>query len=141
MIPKKNKYVKSVLLLILASCSSTPINLVSPSDQSYTKVFKRDLQDIRAYNTFFKNDLEIMQSIIDDPKLSQNDYDLEDLFDSSDDIAITPSNDSEAFTYFDEHFSGSTLMQNLLESEGVKIQNDRVLNFKKVVWDPSKELN
>ena len=32
-------------------------------------------------------------------------------------------------------------MQNLLESEGVKIQNDRVLNFKKVVWDPSKELN
>ena len=39
------------------------------------------------------------------------------------------------------HFSGTTLMQNLLESEGVKIQNDRVLNFKKVVWDPSKELN
>ena len=39
------------------------------------------------------------------------------------------------------HFSGTTLMKNLLESEGVKIQNDRVLNFKKVVWDPSKELN
>ena len=39
------------------------------------------------------------------------------------------------------HFSGTNLMQNLLESEGVKIQNDRVLNFKKVVWDPSKELN
>ena len=39
------------------------------------------------------------------------------------------------------HFSGTTLMQNLLESEGVKIQNDRVLNFKKVVWDPSKELD
>ena len=39
------------------------------------------------------------------------------------------------------HFSGKTLMQNLLESEGIKIQNDRVLNFKKVVWDPSKELN
>ena len=33
------------------------------------------------------------------------------------------------------------LTGNLLESEGVKIQNDRVLNFKKVVWDPSKELN
>ena len=32
-------------------------------------------------------------------------------------------------------------MKNLLESEGVKIQNDRVVNFKKVVWDPSKELN
>ena len=39
------------------------------------------------------------------------------------------------------HFSGTTLMKNLLESEGVKIQNDRVVNFKKVVWDPSKELN
>ena len=39
------------------------------------------------------------------------------------------------------HFSGKNLMQNLLESEGVKIQNDRVINFKKVVWDPSKELD
>ena len=39
------------------------------------------------------------------------------------------------------HFSGTNLMKNLLESEGVKIQNDRVLNFKKVVWDPSKELD
>ena len=39
------------------------------------------------------------------------------------------------------HFSGITLMKNLLESEGVKIQNDRVVNFKKVVWDPTKELD
>ena len=39
------------------------------------------------------------------------------------------------------HFPGTTLMKNLLESEGVKIQNDRVVNFKKVVWDPSKELD
>jgi methylated-DNA-protein-cysteine methyltransferase-like protein len=39
------------------------------------------------------------------------------------------------------HFSGITLMQNLLESEGVKIQNDRVINFKKFLWDPSKELD
>ena len=39
------------------------------------------------------------------------------------------------------HFSGTNLMKNLLESEGVKIQNDRVVNFKKVVWDPSKELD
>ena len=29
----------------------------------------------------------------------------------------------------------------LLESEGVKIQNDTVVNFKKGVWDPSKELD
>jgi len=39
------------------------------------------------------------------------------------------------------HFSGRTLMKDLLESEGVKIQNDRVVNFKKFVWDPSKELD
>ena len=39
------------------------------------------------------------------------------------------------------HFSGRTLMKDLLESEGVKTQNDRVVNFKKVVWDPSKELD
>ena len=39
------------------------------------------------------------------------------------------------------HFSGTTLMKDLLESEGVKIQNDRVVNFKKVVWDPFKELD
>ncbi len=39
------------------------------------------------------------------------------------------------------HFSGTFLMQNLLESEGVKIKNDCVINFEKVVWDPSKELN
>ena len=39
------------------------------------------------------------------------------------------------------HFSGTTLMKDLLESEGVKIQNDRVVNFKKVVSDPSKELD
>ena len=32
-------------------------------------------------------------------------------------------------------------MKDLLESEGVKIQNERVVNFKKVVWDPSKELD
>ena len=39
------------------------------------------------------------------------------------------------------HFSGTTLMKDLLESEGVKIEDDRVVNFKKVVWDPSKELD
>ena len=39
------------------------------------------------------------------------------------------------------HFSGTNLMKDLLESEGVKIQNERVVNFKKVVWDPSKELD
>ena len=38
------------------------------------------------------------------------------------------------------HFLGTNLMKNLLESEGITIQNDQVINFKKLVWDPSKEL-
>ena len=39
------------------------------------------------------------------------------------------------------HFEGSNLMRNLLESEGVIVKNDQVINFKNIVWDPSKELN
>ena len=39
------------------------------------------------------------------------------------------------------HFSGSNLMRNLLESEGITVKNDQVMNFKNLVWDPSKELN
>ena len=39
------------------------------------------------------------------------------------------------------HFAGSNLMKNLLESEGIKLKNDQVMNFKNLVWDPSKELN
>ena len=32
-------------------------------------------------------------------------------------------------------------MRNLLESEGITVKNDQVMNFKNLVWDPSKELN
>ena len=39
------------------------------------------------------------------------------------------------------HFAGSNLMRNLLESEGITVKNDQVINFKNLVWDPSKELN
>ena len=39
------------------------------------------------------------------------------------------------------HFEGSNLMRNLLESEGVIVKNDQVINFKNLIWDPSKELN
>tara|TARA_B100000900_G_scaffold256270_1_gene218387 strand:+ start:758 stop:1090 length:333 start_codon:yes stop_codon:yes gene_type:complete len=39
------------------------------------------------------------------------------------------------------HFSGSNLMKNLLESEGITVKNEQVINFKNFVWDPSKELN
>jgi methylated-DNA-protein-cysteine methyltransferase related protein len=38
------------------------------------------------------------------------------------------------------HFEGSSIMQQLLESEGVKIKDDTVVNFSKLFWDPVKEL-
>ncbi len=38
------------------------------------------------------------------------------------------------------HFPGLNMMKNLLEAEGHKIQEDQVMNFKKVFWDPSLEL-
>jgi methylated-DNA-protein-cysteine methyltransferase-like protein len=31
-------------------------------------------------------------------------------------------------------------MQELLEQEGVKIKNDKVVDFEKLFWDPSEEL-
>lgn len=38
------------------------------------------------------------------------------------------------------HFDGTNLMQQLLESEGVKVKDNQIQNFNKVFWDPSKEL-
>lgn len=38
------------------------------------------------------------------------------------------------------HFDGTNLMQQLLESEGVKIKDNKIQNFEKVFWEPSKEL-
>ncbi len=38
------------------------------------------------------------------------------------------------------HFGGPTVMQNLLEKEGVQVENDQILNFKEVYWDPLTEL-
>lgn len=38
------------------------------------------------------------------------------------------------------HFRHPGLMQELLESEGIKIEDDRVLNFDFLFWDPNKEL-
>lgn len=34
------------------------------------------------------------------------------------------------------HFSGTRLMQELLESEGLEIVNDTVVNFTDVYWEP-----
>ena len=38
------------------------------------------------------------------------------------------------------HFNPPEKMQWLLEQEGIKIENDQVVNFDKVLWDPIKEL-
>ncbi|MFH1004736.1 MAG: MGMT family protein [Bacteroidota bacterium] len=38
------------------------------------------------------------------------------------------------------HFGHPKLMQKLLEKEKIKVKNDRVMNFKKIFWDPGKEL-
>ncbi len=34
------------------------------------------------------------------------------------------------------HFGSPNLMQQLLENEGIKVENDRVVNFKKLFWQP-----
>lgn len=38
------------------------------------------------------------------------------------------------------HFATPVEMQELLEAEGVSIENDQVVDFKKLFWDPAKEL-
>jgi len=37
------------------------------------------------------------------------------------------------------HFGGNN-MQEMLEKEGIKIENDQVLDFENLFWDPEKEL-
>ena len=38
------------------------------------------------------------------------------------------------------HFGNSTTMAQLLENEGILIENDRIINFEEKFWDPAKEL-
>lgn len=38
------------------------------------------------------------------------------------------------------HFGNSTTMQQLLENEGIIVENDRIVNFRERFWDPMKEL-
>ena len=38
------------------------------------------------------------------------------------------------------HFGGTTAMQQMLESEGVKVKNNMVCNFEEIFWDPNLEL-
>jgi len=39
------------------------------------------------------------------------------------------------------HFGSPTMMQQLLENEGVEVEDDKVKNFKKLFWDPNEELD
>jgi methylated-DNA-protein-cysteine methyltransferase-like protein len=38
------------------------------------------------------------------------------------------------------HFGEPNQMQNLLENEGIEIENDQIKNFEKHFWDPNQEL-
>lgn len=38
------------------------------------------------------------------------------------------------------HFQGTNLMQQLLENEGIQIQDNQIVNFEQHFWDPAKEL-
>lgn len=39
------------------------------------------------------------------------------------------------------HFGNENEMQRKLEAEGIKIENDQILEFEKHFWDPAKELS
>ncbi len=39
------------------------------------------------------------------------------------------------------HFGGENVMQELLESEGLVIEDDQILNFGERFWDPAKEFS
>ncbi len=38
------------------------------------------------------------------------------------------------------HFGGSEMMKQLLENEGVKVEDNQVQDFKELFWDPSENL-
>jgi methylated-DNA-protein-cysteine methyltransferase related protein len=38
------------------------------------------------------------------------------------------------------HFDGLNVMKQLLESEGIEVDNDRVIRFDELFWDPGVEL-
>lgn len=39
------------------------------------------------------------------------------------------------------HFSSPVEMQRLLEKEGIVVENDQIVDFKKLFWDPAVELS
>ncbi len=39
------------------------------------------------------------------------------------------------------HFEGTNLMQQLLENEGVEVEDNQIIDFDILFWDPSDELD
>ena len=39
------------------------------------------------------------------------------------------------------HFATPTLMEELLQSEGIEVEDDKIKNFEKLFWNPAEELN
>lgn len=39
-----------------------------------------------------------------------------------------------------QHFGGNDTMRQLLESEGIQVEKDQIVNFSEVFWDPTIEL-
>lgn len=39
------------------------------------------------------------------------------------------------------YFGNPNVMQELLENEGIQVENDQIIDFKSVFWDPVKELD
>lgn len=37
------------------------------------------------------------------------------------------------------HFPGSNLMQQLLESEGIRVENNQIIDFQQHFWNPQKQ--
>ena len=38
------------------------------------------------------------------------------------------------------HFGNSSTMQQLLENEGIHVEDDRITEFREIFWDPASEL-
>lgn len=38
------------------------------------------------------------------------------------------------------HFKGPDVMESRLKAEGIKVKNDKIINFDKYYWDPAVEL-
>lgn len=38
------------------------------------------------------------------------------------------------------HFPGSNLMQQLLENEGIRVEDNKIVDFKAHFWDPARDL-